>query len=78
MDSFLKVYSQRKKIELSKCVQMFKNMQASNQIDGHITQGLEELKFTQLSKLLFNFKTGNWYNSKQHVVWDADYFSRHA
>jgi hypothetical protein len=57
---------------------MFKNMRAGNQIDGHITQGVEELKFNQLSKILFNFKTGNWYNSKQHVVWDADYFSRHA
>ena len=37
----------------------------------------EELKLNQLSKVFFNAKTGIWYNSKQQIVWDKDYFNRH-
>lgn len=38
----------------------------------------QELKFNQISKVLFNAKTGIWYNSKQQIVWDKDYFNRHV
>lgn len=40
--------------------------------------GLDELKLNLISKVLFNAKQGVWYNSKQQVVWDTDYFTRHA
>lgn len=69
---FIKLYSQRRKTNLKKCWGMYR-MEASLSNQAANT---DQLRYNCISKVLFNARTGIWYNSKQQIVWDCEYFRR--